>query len=808
MQYKKSTQINEYIKYFCLQDNSVLFDDSCRNALKNISEQFGELRSHETIMEINLKSMEKNGDYSIRIDIDEKNIPVKEYWLELDYDLYSKGKIVSPCCFIDVSFLVPDSDNNNFYENILPDFCGTERAEKLSPILRKTVSAIKGYTDSLYQLGKMSGRGENDRLRVFTSSMTRESIIDFLKILDWKGDTSALDDFLKFSEIFALKKKFILDFDIFADSISEKIGINFGVVSQNTEKFLNLLEESDMCLNGKAEAVCKWLKTPPNAFPFIQNSISHFKFPFSDGKIIKAKAYLRQTDFRTDLQYRRYFAPVMMNLELTTECPLHCPQCYLIPGAKHLSVDKALYWINQAAECGIRFINLSGGETLCYPHLDIIIKKCSELSLSSAVALSGAYATRKKLENIIKNGINDIYISLNGSTEEINSLTRDGFSLAIKALEILNELCFENIMINWVMHSVNADDFENMIALCENYHVKKLVVIGFKPDSRNMLGGYPNYEQLKAVADIIKKYDGSVDIEVESCFSQLRTLVMNGYLLNRNTGIERGCGAGRDGISVNVDGKLTPCRHLDIPEDFDSITQYWENSEILRNLCTIEDRRGEPCRNCKLSKYCLPCADIGRKLYSNIFSGISDCPILKNNINNYEDNLILVDYDDNETGCAKKSEVHKKGLLHRAFSVFLFNGDKLLIQKRAKGKYHSGGLWTNTCCSHPRKNESLEKAVKRRLKEECSISVEVYEIGSFIYKKDFSENLSEYEFDHVFIGEYSGDFFPDINEAEDMKYVSVNEIKSELSSCPEKFTSWFITAFDMAYRAYQRRLNK
>lgn len=119
-----------------------------------------------------------------------------------------------------------------------------------------------------------------------------------------------------------------------------------------------------------------------------------------------------------------------------------------------------------------------------------------------------------------------------------------------------------------------------------------------------------------------------------------------------------------------------------------------------------------------------------------------------------EDQLILVDLDDVPIGSAGKAEVHRRGLLHRAFSVFLTDGERMLLQRRSRGKYHSGGLWANACCSHPRAGESLEQAVPRRLKEELGISCPVEELFSFHYFSQYGPQLFEYELDHVFLGRW------------------------------------------------------
>ena len=165
-----------------------------------------------------------------------------------------------------------------------------------------------------------------------------------------------------------------------------------------------------------------------------------------------------------------------------------------------------------------------------------------------------------------------------------------------------------------------------------------------------------------------------------------------------------------------------------------------------------------------------------------------------------EDKLILVDYDDHETGSMGKLEVHKKHLLHRAFSVFIFSSgrDSVIIQKRADDKYHSGGKWANTCCSHPRTGETLSEAVRRRLAEEAGIECPVTEAGSFIYYAPFADGLAEYEYDHVFVGEYDGPFTPDPAEAQEMKSVEVEWLKRDIEAHPDKYAPWFFTALRIA----------
>ena len=166
---------------------------------------------------------------------------------------------------------------------------------------------------------------------------------------------------------------------------------------------------------------------------------------------------------------------------------------------------------------------------------------------------------------------------------------------------------------------------------------------------------------------------------------------------------------------------------------------------------------------------------------------------------NRENDLILVDLDDRVIGYGEKMEVHRKGLLHRAFSVFLFHGDRLLIQQRAAGKYHCGGLWANTCCSHPHAGQLLQDAVQQRLMEECGITgVSLREAGCFVYRAVFPNGLTEYEMDHVFVGEYEGAFSPDPGEIAELRYVPLAELKKDMITNPGKYAPWFFTAIGIA----------
>ena len=161
-----------------------------------------------------------------------------------------------------------------------------------------------------------------------------------------------------------------------------------------------------------------------------------------------------------------------------------------------------------------------------------------------------------------------------------------------------------------------------------------------------------------------------------------------------------------------------------------------------------------------------------------------------------EEEVILVNERDEETGSMEKFEAHRKGLLHRAFSIFIFNSKgEMLLQKRADTKYHSGGLWSNACCSHPRPGEELLMAAMRRLKEEMGFQIPVKKLFEFTYRTEFQNGLIEHEFDHVFTGEYNGLIAVDKHEISDYCYKEIADIRESLKSHPHKYTVWFQQAF-------------
>lgn len=171
-----------------------------------------------------------------------------------------------------------------------------------------------------------------------------------------------------------------------------------------------------------------------------------------------------------------------------------------------------------------------------------------------------------------------------------------------------------------------------------------------------------------------------------------------------------------------------------------------------------------------------------------------------------EELVVLVDEQDNQLGLMPKMEAHEKAVLHRAFSVFVFNDQgELMLQQRAADKYHSPLLWTNTCCSHQRDGESSLEAGKRRLQEEMGFVCDLEEVFSFVYKAPFDNGLTEHELDHVMVGTYNGT--PNINpeEVASYKWMTLEDVKKDVEQNPDEYTAWFKIIFQESYAKLEVR---
>ena len=163
--------------------------------------------------------------------------------------------------------------------------------------------------------------------------------------------------------------------------------------------------------------------------------------------------------------------------------------------------------------------------------------------------------------------------------------------------------------------------------------------------------------------------------------------------------------------------------------------------------------------------------------------------------------VVLVNEADEQIGTMEKMAAHRNAVLHRAFSVFIFNSKgEMLLQQRAPRKYHSGGLWTNACCSHPLPGEETGTAARRRLTEEMGFQTPLKKVFSFIYRSEFDNGLTEHEYDHVYTGVFDGPIYPNADEVHDYCYKRLDEIASSINSHSQKYTAWFRIAFPLVLK--------
>lgn len=318
-----------------------------------------------------------------------------------------------------------------------------------------------------------------------------------------------------------------------------------------------------------------------------------------------------------------------INIELTTCCPLHCPQCYCsLEGGRHIPIDTAVKAVREAARLGASHVELSGGETLCYPHLYELISEAKNNGMMPSISISGWHFDADILEKLILAGIDTIYVSLNGPTEQANALTRDGFDLSIAALEVLKDSGYSEKAINWVMHRNNADLLPDMISLAERYDVGTILIIEPMPTAAGKLETYPTLEQISRVCNLIKHSNGSVQLQVQHCFSPLKALLYDNKLWgNMNRGPYRGCTAGILSCAVDVNGRYIPCRHLVLPEKAESLEEYWTYSKNLNKIRNLKSDRRMLCSTCGFQPYCRPCPSFNMQEDGMLFLGKKECPV-------------------------------------------------------------------------------------------------------------------------------------------------------------------------------------
>lgn len=391
----------------------------------------------------------------------------------------------------------------------------------------------------------------------------------------------------------------------------------------NALTFYHLPSGTAYCLNlEEMTAFSQWLSNG-TVHPCVQRLLEAGLIPtdLKNHHLESLKTTFAQTAHQS-APYRSLVAPEIMNLELTNRCPLRCPQCYCpLDHGNELPLSDALAAIDEAAELAVPFLFLSGGETLLYPHLDRLLQAISQRGLHSSISISGWGFTPDRLKALKTVGVGSIYISLNGSTKAINCLSRDGFEMALQALELLRQDSEVPTYINWVAREDNAADFPQMMALATHYKVDGIVMLASKPDAQGQIASPLQEATSVELAHFVRTYRKTINllpIIVEPCFSPMRAFLGHSFFMNQNRGIRRGCSAGRTGVSLDARGFWNPCRHLISPEKYSSLKSYWQNSQALCQLRHQEETRHPQCFSCLFYNHCLPCS---------IASAPSACPL-------------------------------------------------------------------------------------------------------------------------------------------------------------------------------------
>lgn len=313
--------------------------------------------------------------------------------------------------------------------------------------------------------------------------------------------------------------------------------------------------------------------------------------------------------------------PKIVQLEITDECPFNCPQCYKQKlSARHADLKKITNLIDYCYKNGTRLFVLNGGEPLLYNRFKDLILFINNYDVEINIFTSGYGIDLEWIDfwKIYGTDRFNIFLSLNGSTSEINQLSRQGYDVTMQAIELLseNKLPF---YINWVARHNNIHDFQNMLFLGEKYECLGIEVICEKLNGRNVLDSPLGKEDIMELAENINSYKGKLRILVEKCFP-----ILLNFINETSRTIFDGCFAGRMMCMYTLDNEFAPCTHLHISEKYENIKEYWTNSKILASL--REKEKPDICRKCRFVK-CNFCRAMSLSSKKNFNIGYEGCPV-------------------------------------------------------------------------------------------------------------------------------------------------------------------------------------
>lgn len=316
-----------------------------------------------------------------------------------------------------------------------------------------------------------------------------------------------------------------------------------------------------------------------------------------------------------------FIFPKMIQLEITRRCPFNCTQCY----KKNLHNQDMDYnyikdVLEKALKNGTILITLNGGEPLLYPCINDLLRYVGEIKISANIFSSGFNITEEIIQ-LLKIYINiNFYISLNGSTQEVNCLSREGYDTALAAMKLLSENGVSYGM-NWVARHDNISDFPNLLRLCRSYNVSILSITSNKLTGLNEIQSPMVKEDILKLSQYINNRSELLPhIYIESCFSVLSTLIK----ANKNS-FSAHCYAGITNCTINCDGTFQPCTHLHYPEKFENIQDYWNDSQVLKSLRDTPPNKLAPCNNCVHNNICSLCRAMCIETHNDLMAGTSEC---------------------------------------------------------------------------------------------------------------------------------------------------------------------------------------
>ena len=313
--------------------------------------------------------------------------------------------------------------------------------------------------------------------------------------------------------------------------------------------------------------------------------------------------------------------PKILQLEITDRCPFHCPQCYRLSlSDKDADIGRLKMLISHAKDRGTNQIVLNGGEPLLYKYINDLLSFLSETSMHVNCFSSG-YGLTNEIIKYLHNPYFHYCLSLNGSSREINDLSREGFEYTITAMSILrsNDIPFG---VHWVARHDNIFDLPNLISLLKNKGAAFISIGSNKLTHKRVIDSPMSVDDFKDLIKIVKQHSGTLKIFVENCFPELSWHLGLGL-----KSLFSGCGAGRTMCHVTSDFQYAPCTHLHHYEQYPSLEEYWLNSNILKNIRRRNIHDTVSCSNCELINNCKMCFATSNESYNNPNIGIFDCKI-------------------------------------------------------------------------------------------------------------------------------------------------------------------------------------